>query len=302
MNIILLISLIILLISLIFIVALTIVYFFISTNYKPRREVYIDTIVKSKQIIKQPYKSPAGQPKPSVVPMKLFQTWHTKNLPPKMQENVQNIKKQNPELEYFLFDESDCADFIKSHFSEDVLVAYKKLLPCSYKSDLWRFCAMYIHGGVYLDIKYHCVDGFKFIDIMDREHFVLERPGYWEPEKYGIYTALIIANPGNQIFLNCIHRIVRNTQTNYYGYNALYPTGPGLLGELYFGNIADNMHMLDNFDLVFNMVNDQEVIIYKNQIILRCYPEYRMEQRANQKRKHYGDLWGEHAIYTRNKN
>jgi mannosyltransferase OCH1-like enzyme len=280
----------------IYIVVFVIICFLFYTFYErdPLSDLY--TIVKSKQTISSLY-YPPSQPKPSVVPMKLFQTWHTKDLPPKMQENVQNIKKQNPELEYFLYDDNDCIDFIKKHFPDEVVNAYNTLLPGAYKADLWRYCVLYIHGGVYIDIKYQCVDGFKFIHIMDREHFVLERPNHWKPETYGIYNALIISKPGNPLLLKSIEDIVQNTQTNYYGFNALYPTGPGLLGELYFGNIVKNMSMIDNFDLVYNIVDTQDVIIYKNQIVLQSYPEYRKEQRTNQKHKHYNYLWLQRAIY-----
>jgi mannosyltransferase OCH1-like enzyme len=267
------------------------------------QEKHLHNKIKVKQIIKHPYKSPTGQPKPSVVPMKLFQTWYTKELPPKMQENVQNIKKQTPALEYFLYDDNDCVTFIKKHFSEDVVHAYNALLPGAYKADLWRYCVMYILGGVYLDIKYQCVDGFKFIDIMDREHFVIDtifdmNPSHWKPGTHGIYNALIIAKPGNPLLLDAIQYIVRNTQINYYGFSALYPTGPGLLGELYFGNIYHNTSMIDNFDLAHANINKIAFIIYKNQIILQEYPEYRMEQRAKQKHKHYGELWKQGTIYT----
>jgi hypothetical protein len=132
---------------------------------------------------------------------------------------------------------------------------------------------------------------------MDREHFVLERMYSWKPGTHGIYNALIIAKPGNPFFMDCIQSIVSNTQTNYYGFNSLYPTGPGLLGELYFGNIVENMNMIDKFDLVYNIIDNQDVIIYKNQIVLHSYPEYRKEQRSQQKHKHYGDLWFQGAIY-----
>ena len=139
---------------------------------------------------------------------------------------------------------------------------------------------------------------FQFIDIMDREHFVLDRFVTWKPDTYGIYNALIIAKPGNPIFLDCIKQIVKNPQTNFYGFNPLYPTGPGLLGEVYFGNINNNIDMLDKFDLVHNIIDSISYVIYKNQLILQEYPEYRTEQWANQKQRHYNELWKQRAIYT----
>ena len=274
-----------------------IICFIILMFYEKNPHVDIYNNVKEKQLVKNPYKS-TSSPRSSVVPLNLFQTWHNKELPPKMQEAVKDIQRNNPELEYFLFDNNECVDFIKAHFSDEVVDAYNTLLPGAYKADLWRYCVMYIHGGVYLDIKYQCVDGFKFVDIMDGEHFVLERPYFWKPGTYGIYNALIIAKPGNPLLLDAIVNIVRNTQINFYGFNSLYPTGPGLLGELYFGNINNNMSMIDKFDLVFNMIGGEDVIIYKNQIILQSYPEYREEQRKTQENKHYTQLWHQRSIYN----
>jgi len=280
-------------------VLVTSYFIYITLDLEKDSEVYIENQIKSKREVNSIYKPPSS-PKTPIIPKKLFQTWHSKDLPPKMQENIVNIQKQNPELEYFLFDDNDCVNFIKTHFDTDVVDAYNKLIPGAYKADLWRYCIMYIHGGVYLDIKYQCMDGFKFIDIMDREHFVLDtNPDYWKPGTHGIYNALIIAKPGNPLLLTAIQNIVRNTQTNYYGFNSLYPTGPGLLGELYFGNIYENMSMLNDFDLVHDNINGIGFIIYKNQIILKFYPECRKEQRVKQKNKHYGYLWYDRAIYNK---
>jgi mannosyltransferase OCH1-like enzyme len=278
-------------------VLVTSYFIYIKLDLDKYSEVYIENQIKSKREVNSIYKPPSS-PKTPVVPMKLFQTWHSKDLPPKMQETVETLKKQNPELEYFLFDENECINFITTHFDEEVVDAYNKLIPAAYKADLWRYCVMYIHGGVYLDIKYQCVDGFKFIDIMDREHFVLDTDS-GKSGIYGIYNALIISKPGNPIFLDCIKNIVRNTQTNYYGFNTSCPTGPVLLGKLYFGNIEDNMHMFDNMDLAFNRINGTDIVIYKNQIILQSYPEYRKEQRVTQKQKYYVLLWYDRAIYNK---
>ena len=58
--------------------------------------------------------------------------------------------------------------FIKSHFSKRVLYAYDKLIPGAFKADLWRYCIIYINGGIYIDIKYECLH-FKFIEHLEQK-------------------------------------------------------------------------------------------------------------------------------------
>jgi mannosyltransferase OCH1-like enzyme len=99
------------------------------------------------------------------MPLKIFQTWYTKDLPPKMKKVVENIKTNNPKFEHYLFDDNDCRVFIKEKFPEEVLDAYDRLIPGAYKADLWRYCVLYIHGGIYMDIKFKCVNGFKLIEL-----------------------------------------------------------------------------------------------------------------------------------------
>ena len=90
----------------------------------------------------------------SVIPLHIFQTWHTKNLPPNMRQSVEYIKRSNPRFHHRLFDDNECHDFIRDNFDESVLHAYNKLIPGAYKADLWRYCVLYKLGGIYLDIKY----------------------------------------------------------------------------------------------------------------------------------------------------
>lgn len=279
------------------IVGIIIVYICLFT-WKYYNTTIISNYVKKNHIIKKTYTPPLFNSN-IFIPKKLFQTWHSKNMPPKMIENVKKNQTNNPELEYFLYDDNDCYDFIKNHFNDDVANAYNKIIPGGYKADLWRYCVMYIHGGVYLDIKYQCVDGFKLIDIMDKERFVFERPNFWKPNCYGIYNAFIIAKPNNPIFLECIKHIVKNTQNNYYGYNELYPTGPGLLGELYFVNIKNNYRKIYDFDLFYNIENNTDIIIHNNSTILKSYTEYREEQSKTQKNEHYRKMWREGNIYMK---
>lgn len=236
--------------------------------------------------------------KESVIPLKIFQHWHTKELPPKMNETIIRLKNQNPEFEYNLYDDNDCRLFIQANFSKEILLAYDRLVPYAYKADLWRYCVLHIHGGIYLDIKYQCMNDFKLINLTYKEHFVLERPHDWDDDSHGIYNALICSKPSNSILMNAINAIVDNVNNNYYGKNSLYPTGPGLLGKLYFNNNTN----IKDFELFYNHYEYEYIvtnqIIYKKIVILENYPEYRKEQQQNNKLPSYHTLWAERLIYT----
>ncbi len=102
----------------------------------------------------------------------IFQTWHTtyppSSLPPKMRETVNQIIAANPECDHQLFNDTECRNFIRDNFPQQVLTAYDTLIPTAFKADLWRYCILYKHGGIYLDIKYKPVNNFKFIDLFKK--------------------------------------------------------------------------------------------------------------------------------------
>jgi mannosyltransferase OCH1-like enzyme len=227
----------------------------------------------------------------SIIPLHLYTCWHTKNLPPLMQSNYNYLVESNPKITFHLYDENECRQFIQEHFDYDILDAYNKLIPCSYKSDLWRFCVLYINGGIYMDIKYRCVNNFKFIDLTEEEHFVRDRP-----EKC-IYTALIVTLPKNEIMRKCIYQIVKNVNNKYYGTNPLDPTGPGLLGKYFTSSERINLNMYYDGSFIENKLNEY-YIVKDGTIILKNYSGYRDEQKIYQKNKYYSDLWHEKNIYV----
>ena len=226
----------------------------------------------------------------SIIPLHLYTCWHTKKLPPLMQENYNYLVESNPKIKFHLYDEDECRQFIQENYEQDVLDAYNTLIPCSYKSDLWRFCVLYKNGGIYMDIKYRCVNNFKFIALTEEEHFVRDRP------EECIYTALIVTLPGNEIMMKCIYQIVENVKNKYYGVNPLYPTGPGLLGNYFTSSERDNLDMYYNGSVVENKLNEY-YIVKDNSIILKNYHGYREEQKVYQKNKYYSNLWHEKNIY-----
>jgi len=221
-----------------------------------------------------------------LVPKCIYQTWHTKDLPPHMKKCVDDLKLSNPDFTHHLYDDVECRKFIADNFSKKVLYAYDTLVPGAFKADLWRYCVLYKNGGIYLDIKYNCMNNFKLIDLTTSEHWVLDtRP-------HNIYNAFMVTYPNNPILMKCIGQIVINCLSNYYGYSCLDPTGPSLVGQ----KILDYKKP-ENIDMHHIANNDGKYIYYKNQPILKMYPEYQGEHETFKKRKHYSLLWSQKRIY-----
>jgi mannosyltransferase OCH1-like enzyme len=224
-----------------------------------------------------------------IIPLHIYQTWHTKALPTHMFNNVVKLKRSHPRFTYHLFDDNDCREFIKDNFSSEVLWAFDKLIPGAYKADLWRYCILYKNGGIYLDIKFKPINGFRLIALTEKEHFVNDLGNI------GIYNALMACKPGNEILLKCINQIVENVQNNFYGSGALEPTGPMLMNR-FFSNEQKGQIELSLETLPTKQVN-QHLIKYNNSYILAIYDQYRNEQKMFQNKEHYGTLWQKRQIY-----
>ncbi len=220
------------------------------------------------------------------VPLVIHQTWMTKKLPANMEKAVKEIIKTNPEFDHYLYDDNDCELFIKEHFSDTVYYAFKSLIPGAYKADLWRYCVLYKYGGIYLDIKFVPVEGFKFINLVNQEYFTMDRPQFFL-NRLGIYNAFIIAKPNNVLLMDAINSIVDNVARQKHGYNSLYPTGPGLLGDLV---------CKKKISLITPLKFNNDSIYYNNHKILKTYSLYR-EELAKSDNKHYSKCWQEKKIY-----
>lgn len=222
----------------------------------------------------------------NLIPLNIFQTWDTLNLPLKMKENMELLKKENPEFTHYLYDDKMCRDFLKNNYESDILYTFDKLKPGAYKADLWRYCILYKKGGIYLDIKYKCYKNFKFITLTNKEYWVKDRPMIVN----GIYQALMITYPYNKLVYKAIYDIVKNVKYNIYTkISPLCVTGPGLLGSYFKPNEFDNMELKNIGDII--TLNDKKILVY--------YKEYRKEQYNTRGRdKYYDTMWWKLNIYN----
>lgn len=224
----------------------------------------------------------------TVIPLNIFQTCDSKNLPAKMKQCIQSISIDNPEFNHYLYNDDECRTFIETYFDVDILNAYDTLVPGAFKADLWRYCVLYKYGGIYIDIKYKCVGGFKFLSLTDDEYFVKDLS-----IKEAVYNALIVAKAGNLILKQCIEQVVNNVKNRFYGTDSLEVTGPKMV-----------IKFLSPMDIMklprLNHVCDKDNKFFIDQYnvhILQFYDGYRNDQISKPGFRSYGSLWAQRKIY-----
>lgn len=226
--------------------------------------------------------------KKSVIPLNIYQVWHNKSeLPDSVKESIELLKEQNPEFTHYLFDETECRDFIKNNYSKKILNTYDSIVPHAIKADLWRYCYIYKHGGIYLDVKYYCINGFKLILLTDKEYFCKDI----EHSLNGIYNAILICKPKNKIILKSIKQVVKNVANKYYG-----PSGHCVTGPLMMKNFFTE-EQINNMELTHEFVNDTTRFIDLNNYRILKYHEKYANEKAQQKNNHWTFYWKNKKLY-----
>jgi len=228
------------------------------------------------------------------IPRKIYTTWHTEDLPANMKKNLEKLKSDNVNFEVLFYNSAQSLDFIKKNFDSSVVSAYLTLVPEAYKSDLWRYCVLYINGGVYVDIKFRCIDNFTF------EKFIKLRSNVWVKDigTNDVFNGILCCYPNNPILKKCIEKIVLNVNSNFYGEGVLSPTGPNLLGSFF---TKDELAAME-YKLEKNAEEKIVIVNKKGKEILDYYPEYRDDQQKEEeklKKKHYAVLYANKEIYLK---
>ncbi len=229
---------------------------------------------------------------PNEVPANLFMTWFSKTLPPLMQENVDRIRQDNPEIQLQLFDDKDCEDFMVANYPVEVAAAFRALRPGAYKADLWRLCVLYKLGGIYMDIKLQLVGGFKLSSLLTQEYFVSD--GTYTDKKgkqrISVYNGFIVAKAGNPFLLKAIVAIVVNVSRRFYGYLPYDITGPSMLGLYYTGTFELAHYGPKNAETIRFTRNARK----DQRLVTTHYGGYRKETESL---PYYETLWANKQVY-----
>lgn len=233
----------------------------------------------------------------AVIPFKIFQTWYTSILSKPMKDATLKLKKNNPEFEYIFHDDSQCREFIANHFPDMVLYAFDNFIPGPYKADIWRYCVLYIHGGIYLNINFEPVDDFKLLNFVDEEYFVLDK-NLNDTNKISIYNGLMAMKPKNEILKLALNQIIKTSVTKNYSISPLHVSGSGLLGSLLHKDSEEYSDVYDNYKLKLSKCGNYIVDNQDGSNLLKSYNTYRQEQLKNQKILHHDFLWNAKKIYV----
>ncbi len=144
---------------------------------------------------------------------------------------VRQVKQFFPDFTYQMYNLESGREFLVQNFDKDVVAAFDKLNPYAYKADLLRYCLLFQIGGWYFDIP-------------SRPILRVDVPGNIETIAFGdlrLYTgtnfacqnSVLFARPRLPVYEKAISLVVENCRQNYYGINALCPTGPVVLGKAF---------------------------------------------------------------------
>ena len=165
------------------------------------------------------------------IPYILMQTGPSNLVYDKLGQKILAFIDSNPEYNYMFFDDNDSREFICKNFEKEVLDAYDSLIPGAYKADLFRYCFMYIKGGVYIDINKDFI--ITLNEFIDQDYDFVSCIDRYENKEYAIWQAILLSPPKTELMIKCIDEIVHNVNTNYYGPHPLCPAGPTLIGKVF---------------------------------------------------------------------
>ena len=139
------------------------------------------------------------------IPRIIHQTFKTNNVPVSMYQAAMSWVEYNLDCEYRFYDDEDCLNLIKENFNDEVLQAYYLLEKGAFRADLWRYCVLYIYGGIYADIDTVCQMPMLAL-IENNDEFIIPTAS---ASPHALFNAFICSKPQHPFLKKAINRAVR---------------------------------------------------------------------------------------------
>jgi len=160
------------------------------------------------------------------IPKIVHQTWKIKDKEDDFHRLLlSRHEKMSPSWTFILYDDKDIDTFLEENFSSQVIRAYKSINPRygASRADFFRYCVLYVYGGVYLDFKSLIrkdLDQMKMsVDSEDDDLLIV---GHWkstvwkeilEDPKGEIMNWVMMSTPKNPMLKKVIEQMVLNIES-----------------------------------------------------------------------------------------
>lgn len=201
---------------------------------------------------------------------------------------------QNPSFIRNHLSDEEAAQFILENCGEEAYQAYRCFAPPAYRADMFRFCALHSHGGIYLD-----EDIFPFVPLEE-----LYSPcstatvGHDFPwmDKKGKQMKILASTPGAPIFQCALHNIIESVRARAYPETELELTGPQMLQKCYEQHSEDvsvTYHDTRNAEWPFTgMRRGQKILAYEIPMSSKHF-----WQEGGKDKEDYTDLFNNRKVY-----
>lgn len=151
--------------------------------------------------------------------------------------------------EYRFYDNAASEEFLDTHFPPEVRQAYNALIPGAYKADLFRYCVLLIHGGIYADVDVLLsTDLEKLVENDIGFISPVDEPGRDLGRGCCLWNGFIASAPGHPFLAKAVEMVVNAIQNRYtavdidhmlcptpyldhsHSWDLLFITGPCALG------------------------------------------------------------------------
>ena len=161
---------------------------------------------------------------------------HDGLIPADLNENIKKAHQswidKNPEYNIKYWSLNDCKNFLKENYPPVYLETLNSLKPYAYKCDFARYCIVYKYGGWYSDWKEICLVD-NLLNKISTDNFICfsDTGVKYTNDNNCVVNGFFGSNQNNSILKDCIHSIIKNVNSKFYGNDAVDPTGPCLFGK-----------------------------------------------------------------------
>lgn len=86
------------------------------------------------------------------IPRILMQTWHAESPSQLSRRMLRILPRFAAGFQYRYFSDTKCIEFLTKHYGNDYKNKFLEMKLGAHKADFFRYCYLYIHGGVYMDV------------------------------------------------------------------------------------------------------------------------------------------------------